>query len=98
VRVVRVPLEDEVVSFSRGVVETGEVGRSQAEPTRSDEEVDPALGGLHGLHRLGRAVGRAVVHDQHIYVRDPEHVTEQIADALALVVGRDHHEGTGVRR
>ena len=98
VRVVRVHLEDDIVSFSRRVVEAGKVRRGQTQPPRPDEQVNPALAGAHLFHHVGGAVGRAVVHDQHVDGRRPAHIPEQMANALALVVGRDHHEGTGVRR
>src|SRR5262249_25130604 len=57
------------------------------------DQVDPRRLRLPPLDRARRAVGRAVVHHEHVEpVREREQLLEQGVDVLELVVGRDDDE------
>src|SRR6187200_379798 len=93
VRQVSVHLHDRVVRPAQGPSEPGAVGGAEAFLLRTREQVDAVLEcGVVG-DPCSRAVGAAVVHDEHVDVRRlPQDGVQQGDDALGLVVGRDDND------
>ena len=83
---VGVHLEDQVVPVLERPAEAREVGLPQPGLARPVQHVDPRLGGGQLVGQLAGAVGRIVVHDQHvelgILLQDLGHDERQVTRSL----------------
>lgn len=90
VREIRIHFEHVVIALGDGVFETGDIGRAESHFLLTFEQVDAVVAAVHHrAHRVPGAVGRIVVHDEHLQALIPrEDVRNDVLDVLQLVVGR----------
>jgi hypothetical protein len=87
---VRIHLEDvRVVAFERPL-EAGEVGFAESLLAGPVQDVHAGIARGSGIGELPRAIGRIVVHDQHLDLRnDVEDAVQQRRQIFPLVIGRN---------
>ena len=92
-REIRVHLENELGAVAERVAEAFEVCRAQPELAGTLDQVDARIARRPRAHHAGGAVGRVVVHHQHVQpVRQRQQLPDHGVDVLALVVGGNDDE------
>ena len=94
---VSIHLEDMGVIALQRPPEPRQISPPQPLLTRPMQHKNPPIGRSPRIGQLPGAIGRIVIHHQHIGHRQRRvHRVEQAGQILALVIGRDHHQGAHV--
>ena len=98
VREIGVHFAQVAVALAQAFAETGDIGGAQAQLAAAAHELHTRGVRSQRRHHVAGAVGRTVVHHQHIELRALlKHGGDQARDVLGLVVGWHHHQAVALR-